>query len=315
MPHECTNCGRAFPDGSKEMLSGCPDCGGNKFRYRPTGGKLDADGVDDRSGSGGSAFGSTAPGPGRDPDGGVTDGPGESRVADTVSKATRNLREWVGVDDDEPVADTTRDSSRSATSRAEAGSGPSDDPPEPGDPAGAEASSRPRSTDREDRPQSSDRDERTQSGDRGARPPVGSGDRPGDPTPDGSLEDQFDPSPPEDAVVEEGGVDAGGEDGAQARARTSMVGPDDLPDDAGDEPTDGSTDDPDGGDGSADEAPDLSQLREELNDQFESIKIVEPGQYELNLMELYDRDEYIISLMEDGRYAIEVPETWRDAGK
>ena len=35
MPHQCTNCGRAFEDGSKEMLSGCPDCGGNKFQFRP----------------------------------------------------------------------------------------------------------------------------------------------------------------------------------------------------------------------------------------------------------------------------------------
>jgi hypothetical protein len=29
-------------------------------------------------------------------------------------------------------------------------------------------------------------------------------------------------------------------------------------------------------------------------------------------MELYDREEYIISLREDGRYVIEVPDTWRD---
>ncbi|PSQ24287.1 hypothetical protein BRD06_07885, partial [Halobacteriales archaeon QS_9_67_15] len=39
----------------------------------------------------------------------------------------------------------------------------------------------------------------------------------------------------------------------------------------------------------------------------------EPGQYELNLMELYDREEYIIALQEDGRYSIQVPETWRQA--
>ncbi|MFC7113995.1 Zn-ribbon containing protein [Natronoarchaeum sp. GCM10025703] len=52
-------------------------------------------------------------------------------------------------------------------------------------------------------------------------------------------------------------------------------------------------------------------MRAELNDQFESIKIVRPGEYELNLMELYDREEYIVSLMEDGRYAIEVPDAWR----
>ncbi|MDZ7744994.1 MAG: Zn-ribbon containing protein [Halobacteriales archaeon] len=62
----------------------------------------------------------------------------------------------------------------------------------------------------------------------------------------------------------------------------------------------------------------MSELREQLNDQFESIKIVEPGQYELNLMELYDRDEYIIALRENGRYVIQMPEEWlgdRDIGE
>jgi len=61
-------------------------------------------------------------------------------------------------------------------------------------------------------------------------------------------------------------------------------------------------------DGPADE-PSLDALRAELNDQFESIKILEPGQYELNLMELYEREEYIIALQEDGRYVIDVPGT------
>jgi len=58
--------------------------------------------------------------------------------------------------------------------------------------------------------------------------------------------------------------------------------------------------------------PSIEDLREELNEQFESIKIVRPGQYELNLMELYNRDEYIISLQEDGRYVIDVPDSWRE---
>ncbi|KPN29798.1 hypothetical protein SY89_00516 [Halolamina pelagica] len=35
MPHECTTCGQQFDDGSKEMLSGCPNCGGNKFQFKP----------------------------------------------------------------------------------------------------------------------------------------------------------------------------------------------------------------------------------------------------------------------------------------
>ena len=58
--------------------------------------------------------------------------------------------------------------------------------------------------------------------------------------------------------------------------------------------------------------PDLAELRRELNEQFESIRVVEPGQYELNLMELYDREEYIIALQEDGRYSIQVTEAWHD---
>ncbi|PTD93595.1 hypothetical protein C9439_05950 [archaeon SCG-AAA382B04] len=33
MPHKCTNCGKTFPDGSEKILSGCPECGWNKFKY------------------------------------------------------------------------------------------------------------------------------------------------------------------------------------------------------------------------------------------------------------------------------------------
>lgn len=65
------------------------------------------------------------------------------------------------------------------------------------------------------------------------------------------------------------------------------------------------------GEETIEETPDLSQLREELNDQFESIRIVDHGQYELNLMELYKREEFIIALQENGRYVIEVPESFR----
>jgi predicted nucleic acid-binding Zn-ribbon protein len=67
-------------------------------------------------------------------------------------------------------------------------------------------------------------------------------------------------------------------------------------------------------DETADE-PSLEELRAELNDQFESIKILEPGQYELNLMELYEREEHIIALQEDGRYVIDVPGTGEFAGE
>jgi len=111
----------------------------------------------------------------------------------------------------------------------------------------------------------------------------------------------------------------GTEDAAQASARGEVVSPDELPDHTGDgdhqfqpvgtdaEATTEATPADDSGD-----RPDLQELREELNNQFESIKVLEPGQYELNLMELYDREEYIVALQEDGRYSIQVPETIRE---
>ncbi|WP_343161676.1 Zn-ribbon containing protein [Natrialba sp. INN-245] len=89
-----------------------------------------------------------------------------------------------------------------------------------------------------------------------------------------------------------------------------------VDDAANKETASGSDEDPDHGrvvsEPSGDQ-PSIEELRAELNEQFESIKILNPGQYELNLMELYNREEYIISLQEDGRYVIDVPDSWRDA--
>ncbi|MCH7662210.1 MAG: hypothetical protein IH933_17125 [Euryarchaeota archaeon] len=94
------------------------------------------------------------------------------------------------------------------------------------------------------------------------------------------------------------------EDSAQADARSAVVENDELP---ANEPVGGEEE----GKRDTEKTPDLSQLREELNDQFESIRIVDHGQYELNLMELYKREEFIIALQENGRYVIEVPESFR----
>jgi hypothetical protein len=33
MPHKCTRCGSVFEDGASVILSGCPNCGWNKFLY------------------------------------------------------------------------------------------------------------------------------------------------------------------------------------------------------------------------------------------------------------------------------------------
>ncbi len=120
------------------------------------------------------------------------------------------------------------------------------------------------------------------------------------------------PTPGDDAAMVSDDAPSG-EDTAQASARGELADLSDLPDDTAEPETDApprpdgrvvkKPDQPD--------RPDLETLREELNDQFESIKILEPGQYELNLMGLYDREEHIIALQEDGKYVIEVPEKWR----
>ncbi|MEM0350402.1 MAG: Zn-ribbon containing protein, partial [Archaeoglobaceae archaeon] len=40
---------------------------------------------------------------------------------------------------------------------------------------------------------------------------------------------------------------------------------------------------------------------------IESIKILAPGMYEINLEKLLEREEIIIALEEDGRYIIHLP--------
>lgn len=50
------------------------------------------------------------------------------------------------------------------------------------------------------------------------------------------------------------------------------------------------------------------KLREELSDQFESIQIIAPGEYKLNLRKLYERQEHIVKIKEEGKYVIQMPE-------
>jgi hypothetical protein len=209
MPHECTNCGRRFEDGSKEMLSGCPDCGGNKFQFRP---------------------------------------------------------KSAGGDQSDAGTDTT-DADRP---RAPSDDAPPADPnPIPGDAAAS------------------------------ADDPFTDPDLAAD---DLAAEDADD----SDIIEADPDPDLAGEDRAQADARSGFVSADELQT-ATESTTETQTADAE----DTETKPDLSELRAELNEQFESIKVLNPGQYELNLMELYDREEYIISLREDGRYVIEVPESWR----
>jgi len=215
MPHQCTSCGRTFPDGSKEMLSGCPDCGGNKFQFKPASATEDP-AADDDAGS---------PSAAADPSPGV-EGDGSASTPD--ERATDSTP-------DERAADPTPSEFADAT--------------HPDDPA------------------------------------------------------SVDPSPETDGTEQI--ADRSDEDTAQASARSDVVSPDEL-DRASRDVEGAETSSP----ADAEPQPGIDALRDELNDQFESIRIVSPGQYELNLMELYDRQEYIISLQEDGRYVIEMPDAW-----
>ena len=228
MPHQCTACGHVFEDGSKEMLSGCPECGGTKFQFHPEGADIPEQPPGDVE-------------PPDRPD-------AEDGVTGTVGNAAATVRNLVGGSDSPPTGTET------------AASGGTDSPSEE-NVAGVARNDR------------SNDSASTETG------------------------TESSPEPPT------------GEDAAQASARSDIVSSEELPDaDSTPPPVEDGTvvEDPD------DDRPDLSELREELNDQFESIKVVEPGQYELNLMELYDREEYIIALQEDGKYSIQVPDRWQD---
>jgi len=230
MPHQCTTCGRTFPDGSKEMLSGCPDCGGNKFQFKPAGATTDEPAAEE------DAF--TAE---------------DGATADDAAPDERPPRSG---DPDSSDPDGVGDANDST----------------PADASAAADTSMPTDTD------------------------------PAAPDPD--------PTDPTDSTTGSEHVrERSEEDVAQASARSDVVSPDEL--DRASHPVDSESDadtresaDPDG------PRPDIGELRDELNEQFESIRIVSPGKYELNLMELYDRQEYIISLQEDGRYVIEMPDAW-----
>ena len=257
MPHQCTTCGRTFADGSKEMLSGCPDCGGNKFQFVPSdGGADDTASVDGSTDDTASVDGSTDDSRSRKSDG----------VPDRVSSAPTGAPDSdSSVRSDEPSWPPAETATESA--------------PFDGFSEWPDSARRP-----EDR-SSSDADRPTAS------------------------------QPRTDAAE----VADGTEDTAQADARSAVVGPDELPAAPEREHSTATPEDvpPERGrviSEPSGDRPSLEELREELNEQFESIKIVRPGEYELNLMELYNREEHIVSLQEDGRYVIEVPDSWRDGG-
>ncbi|KTG20107.1 hypothetical protein AUR66_17660 [Haloferax profundi] len=318
-----------FPDGSKEMLSGCPSCGGNKFQFQPA----SSAGGTPADAAGGSDDTPTQRGAGtRDLTSSAADAVRE-RATETESRPDTGdeevtVSDWVNSKRESGAsADAARpDSSRASSTDAPAGPASrspndpaSDSPSAPSGESSSDDSSRgwgewptaPNSpSETEPEPPRG-----TTAGEAAGSETAGSSDHAPHIRARETDEDTSQRSARSDVVTPEELAAAG----AKHRESTERTEPGVTASDRNETPdeaeasapqtappdVDGTTIEP-----SSDERPDLDQLREELNDQFESIKIVNPGQYELNLMELYDRDEYIISLREDGRYVIEVPDSW-----
>jgi predicted nucleic acid-binding Zn-ribbon protein len=299
MPHQCTTCGRSFEDGSKEMLSGCPDCGGNKFQFQPAGAV--GEGPGGKNGRGASAATARKKTPesvrsdaADTPETDATNAPeratnaskpgtasaseteGDDR-ASAVNRAASTVRDWVGNRSDDSPENGGTGSTRNDAPAGTAETAGTAKTARTADTAGTSRSPETRRNvpNSEDSAQASARSDVVSESELPDEPPqstapadsaIGS-DSTADPATDSHS--TADPTPPNDSDADANVVDA----------------PDDK-------------------------SPGLKELREELNSQFESIRIEEPGQYELNLMELYEREEYIISLQEDGKYIIEVPDAW-----
>jgi predicted nucleic acid-binding Zn-ribbon protein len=298
MPHQCTNCDRTFADGSKEMLSGCPECGGTKFQFRP-------DGFDSAAGETDSPSESDA-----EPE--PPERPGDAMTR-TVGSAAATVKDLVsgntGPDASQARAPAASDSTQSAASdptqtapdaaQTPAASEPSTQAGDGSDDDIIVAESAPASED------TAQADARSEVATPGEVPAEGFEPTADDPVGDDpTTESEADAADTADVAVDTGSDDSSDEN-------TEPESDDSAASES--EPTDDGRTVAAEPDAERTDRPDLAQLREELNEQFESIRVVEPGQYELNLMELYDREEYIIALQEDGRYSIQVPEAWREA--
>ncbi|MGQ3721926.1 OapC/ArvC family zinc-ribbon domain-containing protein [Natrialba aegyptia] len=368
MPHECTNCGRTFPDGSKEMLSGCPDCNGNKFQFTPSSAMGSADSSAGRNSAAEQPSDSVKTG--SESKSGMES---ESDSSGMTSRAAETVRDWVSRDEadasvDESSAWRSTGSSSSSPSSSETAETAAADTSSAGD-SSAETAEEAESGELgsfEEWPDTARRPEDRSTSPEGGHGNVSESSSNSSSGSNSSPSSDVEPrsAAPADSETSSGSASSAGPDSsaspsrmtmadsentAQSDARSEVVPTDELPtgstvssesdssspSDPTSPPASGPgsappTDSPSGNaqaaaEGSPDhgrvvseptgETPSMEELREELNKQFESIKIVQPGQYELNLMELYNREEYIISLQEDGRYVIDVPDSWRDEGE
>lgn len=334
MPHECTTCGRTFDDGSKEMLSGCPNCGGNKFQFQPAGrGSGGDDSAEEKRSPSAeqpsSPAADRAPAVTADEPASPVDADDHTSTADATDPTTdpTTTADPTSSAAQTPTADPSADDAAGATARSgfddEFEDAEIADDLDEENAAQNDARASQATLDEETTAQN---DARTS---QATLDEIAEGRREIEEAADEQLSDvderlsDFDERPsdaderPSDADerVEEGGRgtpqgpprDPPSSRESKAFDISGAVGPDEG-DPVEKQPVGGSTGEP--AEPVTDEDTDLSALREELNDQFESIKITAPGQYELNLMELYDRKEYIISLQEDGRYVIEMSDDY-----
>ncbi|NJD52748.1 MAG: hypothetical protein FIB07_07760 [Candidatus Methanoperedens sp.] len=57
--------------------------------------------------------------------------------------------------------------------------------------------------------------------------------------------------------------------------------------------------------------PKAENAAKEVGDRIESIRILSPGQYELNLESLLERKEIVMALKEDGTYIVNLPSVFK----
>ncbi len=261
MPHQCTSCDRVFPDGSRDLLSGCSDCENNTFRYLP----------DDVVGQDG--IGQGPPDQDRVPG----DADGESSVPDAVGHVATTLKDFVSENaedlDDVDFEDLETDAALLQGELSE---------------DSAQSSARSAIVSREELPEDAARLVRTDPGAGGAIVD-------GDILVGGT-------SGVAGKKAETDGVEAAGAAAADVEADATPTGSQEA----------ARATETAAAEGSAEswQQPDLDELRAKLNEQFEGIRVVEPGRYELNIMKLYEREETIIALKEDGRYVIDIPDSW-----
>lgn len=54
---------------------------------------------------------------------------------------------------------------------------------------------------------------------------------------------------------------------------------------------------------------------EEIGERVESVRILSPGSYELNLESLFEREEIVMALKEDGSYIVHLPSVFQQKKK